>query len=41
MDPSADFHANQGYVVAQQSERPKWNQGDFFGEHYGKNKKQN
>jgi hypothetical protein len=25
-----------GYLVAQKSERPRWNAGDFFGEHYGK-----
>jgi hypothetical protein len=25
-----------GYIVAQQNERPVWNPGDFFGEHYGK-----
>ena len=30
-----------GYVVAQQNEKPTWNPGDFFGEHYGKNKKKN
>jgi len=24
-----------GYLVAQKTERPKWNAGDFFGEHYG------
>ena len=27
-----------GYLVAQQNEKPTWNRGDFFGEHYGKNK---
>jgi hypothetical protein len=27
-----------GYVVAQQNERPIWNPGDFFGEHYGNKK---
>jgi hypothetical protein len=25
-----------GYVVAQQTEKPTWNFGDFFGEHYSK-----
>jgi hypothetical protein len=25
-----------GYVVAQKTEKPTWNPGDFFGEHYGK-----
>ena len=25
-----------GYVVAQETEMPTWNPGDFFGEHYGK-----
>jgi hypothetical protein len=25
-----------GYLVAQKSEKPTWNPGDFFGEHYGK-----
>ncbi len=25
-----------GYLVAQKTERPKWNPGDFFGEKYGK-----
>lgn len=25
-----------GYLVANDAERPTWNQGDFFGEHYGK-----
>jgi Peptidase family M28 len=25
-----------GYVVAQETEKPTWNHGDFFGEHYGK-----
>ena len=24
-----------GYLVAQKTQRPKWNAGDFFGEHYG------
>jgi len=27
-----------GYGVAQQNEKPTWNPGDFFGEHYGKHK---
>lgn len=27
-----------GYLVAQKTERPAWNPGDFFGEHYGKKK---
>ncbi|HEY6369563.1 MAG TPA: M28 family peptidase [Candidatus Sulfotelmatobacter sp.] len=26
-----------GYVVASKDDRPAWNRGDFFGEHYGKN----
>jgi len=25
-----------GWTVSQQTERPHWNSGDFFGEHYGK-----
>jgi hypothetical protein len=25
-----------GYLVAQKTERPTWNKGDFFGEHSGK-----
>jgi Zn-dependent M28 family amino/carboxypeptidase len=25
-----------GYLVAQKTERPAWNRGDFFGDHYGK-----
>jgi hypothetical protein len=25
-----------GYVVAQETEKPTWNAGDFFGQHYGK-----
>jgi Zn-dependent M28 family amino/carboxypeptidase len=25
-----------GYLVAQKTEKPAWNPGDFFGEHYGK-----
>jgi hypothetical protein len=24
------------YLVAQKAEKPAWNPGDFFGEHYGK-----
>jgi Peptidase family M28/PA domain len=27
-----------GYFIAQETERPAWNRGDFFGEHYGKKK---
>jgi hypothetical protein len=27
-----------GYLIAQKNERPAWNPGDFFGEHYGKKK---
>jgi NADPH-dependent 2,4-dienoyl-CoA reductase/sulfur reductase-like enzyme len=27
-----------GYFIAQEPERPTWNKGDFFGEHYGKKK---
>jgi hypothetical protein len=27
-----------GYIIAQQNEKPTWNPGDFFGEHYGKKK---
>jgi hypothetical protein len=27
-----------GYLVAQKTERPAWNSGDFFGETYGKKK---
>jgi hypothetical protein len=26
-----------GWTISQQTERPHWNTGDFFGEHYGKN----
>jgi hypothetical protein len=25
-----------GYLIAQKTEKPAWNPGDFFGEHYGK-----
>lgn len=25
-----------GYLTANEGQRPKWNKGDFFGEHYGK-----
>jgi hypothetical protein len=25
-----------GYLIAQKTEKPAWNAGDFFGEHYGK-----
>ena len=34
----ARFNFIVGYLVAQQEEKPKWNSGDFFGEHYGKKK---
>jgi hypothetical protein len=27
-----------GYFIAQETERPEWNRGVFFGEHYGKKK---
>jgi hypothetical protein len=27
-----------GFIVAQKTERPAWNPGDFFGEHYGNRK---
>jgi Peptidase family M28/PA domain len=27
-----------GYFIAEETQRPTWNQGDFFGEHYGKKK---
>jgi Peptidase family M28/PA domain len=27
-----------GYFIAQETERPAWNKGDFFGEHYGRKK---
>jgi hypothetical protein len=27
-----------GYFVAEEMQRPAWNRGDFFGEHYGKKK---
>jgi hypothetical protein len=27
-----------GYFIAQEQERPEWNKGDFFGEHYGMKK---
>ena len=32
----ARFNWLVGYMVAQKTERPTWNRGDFFGEHYGK-----
>lgn len=32
----ARFTLLVGYMVAQANERPKWKNGDFFGEHYGK-----
>jgi len=35
----ARFNFLLGYLVAQQNERPIWNPGDFFGEHYGNKKK--
>lgn len=34
----ARFNFLLGCVVAQQNERPIWNPGDFFGEHYGNKK---
>ena len=34
----ARFNFLLGYVVAQQNDRPVWNPGDFFGEHYGDKK---
>jgi hypothetical protein len=43
--PGLDFHAAAefgrfaflcGYIVSQEQQRPTWNRGDFFGEHYGK-----
>jgi hypothetical protein len=34
----ARFSFLVGYLVAQQNEKPAWNPGDFFGEHYGKKK---
>jgi hypothetical protein len=27
-----------GYFIAEETARPTWNKGDFFGEHYGKKK---
>lgn len=32
----ARFNFLVGYLVAQKTERPTWNKGDFFGEHAGK-----
>jgi hypothetical protein len=32
----ARFNLLVGYLAAQKAERPAWNKGDFFGEHYGK-----
>jgi hypothetical protein len=32
----ARFNFLVGYLVAQKKERPTWNEGDFFGEHAGK-----
>lgn len=34
----ARFSFLVGYLVAQQNEKPAWNPGDYFGEHYGKKK---
>lgn len=34
----AQFNFLCGYLIAQDSERPTWNKGDFFGDHYGNNK---
>ena len=34
----ARFNFLCGYLIAQAAERPAWNSGDFFGEHYGKKK---
>jgi hypothetical protein len=34
----ARFNLLFGYLVAQKTERPAWNQGDFFGETYSKKK---
>jgi hypothetical protein len=34
----ARFNFLVGYFVAQKTERPTWNKGDFFGEHSGKDK---
>jgi hypothetical protein len=31
----ARFNFFVGYLVAQKTERPTWNKGDFFGEHRG------
>jgi Zn-dependent M28 family amino/carboxypeptidase len=32
----AQFNFLCGYLIAQAPERPTWNKGDFFGEHYGR-----
>ena len=32
----ARFNFFLGYLIAQKTEKPAWNPGDFFGEHYGK-----
>lgn len=34
----AQYNFLLGYLVAQKTERPTWNPGDFFGDHYGKKK---
>lgn len=45
--PGLDFNAAAkyarfvflcGYLIAEDAQRPKWNKGDFFGEHYGHTK---
>jgi hypothetical protein len=33
----ARFNFLSGYLVAQKTERPTWNPGDFFGDHYNRN----
>lgn len=32
----ARFMFLSGYLIANETQRPAWNKGDFFGEHYGK-----
>jgi Zn-dependent M28 family amino/carboxypeptidase len=32
----ARYNLFLGYLVAQKTEKPEWNPGDFFGEHYAK-----
>ena len=32
----ARAHARMGYVVANDDERPRWNEGDFFGDRFGR-----